>query len=173
MGDEVVEFKIGKVICGQWKVTEKLGSGGCGAVYEVIDIKHKGYSAALKAESNNVEDGGVLKLEAAVLSKLGECKNVVRLIHSGKRPKYSFIVMTLCGPDLMFLKRIRGENSNKREDDHFSIETILRIAIHCLYAIKQTHEIGFVHRDVKPGNMVIGVHGRDSRTIFMIDYGSD
>lgn len=85
--------------------------------------------------------------------------------------RFSFIVMTLCGPDLMFLKKIKGQNGNKRDEDRFSEVTIVRIAVHCLYAIKQLHEIGFVHRDVKPGNMVIGQHGRDARSIFMIDYG--
>ncbi|KAI6194112.1 Protein kinase domain-containing protein [Aphelenchoides besseyi] len=90
MGDdtELVEFKMGKIVCGRWKVTEKLGAGGCGAVYEVTDIQRKGYTAALKVESNNVEDGGVLKLEAEVLQKLGNCKKCVRLLHSGKRGKY-------------------------------------------------------------------------------------
>ncbi|KAI6178900.1 Protein kinase domain-containing protein [Aphelenchoides besseyi] len=181
MGDdtELVEFKMGKIVCGRWKVTEKLGAGGCGAVYEVTDIQRKGYTAALKVESNNVEDGGVLKLEAEVLQKLGNCKKCVRLLHSGKRGKYrqvsgcanTFIVMTLCGPDLMFLKRVKGKNKNKREEGRFSQETILRIGVQALYQIKALHECGFVHRDVKPGNMVIGMGGRDSRTFFMIDYG--
>ncbi|TKR68361.1 hypothetical protein L596_024352 [Steinernema carpocapsae] len=168
---DLVEFKIGKVVCGRWKISEKLGAGGCGAVYEAIDVKKKGYTAALKVETNNSDDGGVLKLEADVLKKLASRPNVVRLLHSGKRGKYSFIVMTLCGPDLMFLRRIKGQNKNKREEDKFSETTILRVGVHALYAIKQLHEIGFSHRDVKPGNMVIGQHGRDSRTIFMIDYG--
>lgn len=44
--------------------------------------------------------------------------------------------MTLCGPDLMFLKKMKGVNKIKREDDHFSQETTLRIAVHCLFAIK-------------------------------------
>uniref|UniRef100_A0A1I8AII9 non-specific serine/threonine protein kinase n=1 Tax=Steinernema glaseri TaxID=37863 RepID=A0A1I8AII9_9BILA len=168
---ELVEFKVGKVVCGRWKVTEKLGSGGCGAVYEVTDLRKKGYTCALKVESNSTEDGGVLKLEAEVLKKLAHRPHVIRLLHSGKRAKYSFIVMTLCGPDLMFLRRIKGQNANKRDADKFSETTVLRVGVHALYAIKQLHEIGFSHRDVKPGNMVIGLHGRDSRTIFMIDYG--
>ncbi|KAI6189694.1 Protein kinase domain-containing protein [Aphelenchoides bicaudatus] len=158
MGDtELIQFKPGKIVSGRWKIAEKLGSGGCGVVYEV--------------ESNNIEDGGVLKLEADVLQKLSNRKKCIRLLHSGKRKKYSFIVVTLCGPDLMCLKRMRGQNDNKRENDYFSETSIMRIGVHALYAIKQLHEIGFVHRDVKPGNTVIGLYGRDARTIFMIDYG--
>uniref|UniRef100_A0A914ZWN5 non-specific serine/threonine protein kinase n=1 Tax=Parascaris univalens TaxID=6257 RepID=A0A914ZWN5_PARUN len=166
------EFKAGKIVNGRWRITEKLGAGGCGAVYEVADVRNRKFSAALKVESNSVGDGGVLKLEAEVLRRLCiSSRHVVRLIHAGKRLKYSFLVMTLCGPDLMFLRRLRGANRYKHEEDRFSVETTLRIAVHCLFAIKQVHEIGFVHRDVKPGNMVIGVNGRDARTIYMIDYG--
>ncbi|KHN77751.1 Tau-tubulin kinase 1 [Toxocara canis] len=165
------DFKAGKVVNGRWRVTEKIGAGGCGAVYEVSDVKNKRFSAALKVESNSVGDEGVLKLEAEVLRRLCSLSaHVIRLISAGKRLKYSFLVMTLCGPDLMFLRRMRGVNKYDHEQDHFSLETTLRIGVHCLYAIKQVHEIGFVHRDVKPGNMVIGVNGRDARTVFMIDY---
>uniref|UniRef100_A0AC34GA48 Protein kinase domain-containing protein n=1 Tax=Panagrolaimus sp. ES5 TaxID=591445 RepID=A0AC34GA48_9BILA len=145
---DLIKFKPGKVVCGKWKVLEMLGSGGCGAVYEVTSLSRKNFTAALKVEANNIEDGGVLKLEAEVLAKLKNRENVIRLIDAGKRQKYSFIVITLCGPDLMFLKRV-----------------------HSLFAIKQLHEIGYTHRDVKPGNMVVGLHGRDSRVIFLIDYG--
>ncbi|KAI6226513.1 Protein kinase domain-containing protein [Aphelenchoides fujianensis] len=127
MGDseELVTFKTGKIVSGRWKVLEKLGAGGCGAVYEVADITRKG----------------------------------------------GFITMTLCGPDLMFLKRVKGKNGNKRDPDRFSAQTVLRIGVQALYQIKVLHEAGFVHRDVKPGNMVIGLVGRDARTFFMIDYG--
>lgn len=79
--------------------------------------------------------------------------------------------MTLCGPDLMFLKRLKARNDVKREQDRFSEATTMRIGVHALFAIKQLHEIGYAHRDVKPGNMVVGSHGRDTRVIFLIDYG--
>ncbi|XGW13057.1 hypothetical protein V3C99_013585 [Haemonchus contortus] len=160
---DAIKFNNGKVVCGRWKVLARLGAGGCGSVYKVEDLKRKGYIAALKAEAIIEDDSGVLKLEAAVLKKLADRKNVIRLLQSGKRTKYSFIVMTICGSDLMSLK--------KKTPDGFGESTILRIAIYALYAIKQLHEIGFVHRDVKPGNMMNGASGRDRRVIFLIDYG--
>ncbi|KAK5973417.1 Protein kinase domain-containing protein, partial [Trichostrongylus colubriformis] len=152
------------IVCGRWKVLSRLGAGGCGSVYKVEDMKRKGYIAALKAEAIIEDDSGVLKLEAAVLKKLADRKNVIRLLQSGKRTKYSFIVITICGSDLMSLK--------KKTPDGFGESTILRIGIYALYAIKQLHEIGFVHRDVKPGNMMNGANGRDRRIIFLIDYGT-
>uniref|UniRef100_A0AC35FSC4 Protein kinase domain-containing protein n=1 Tax=Panagrolaimus sp. PS1159 TaxID=55785 RepID=A0AC35FSC4_9BILA len=170
-GGDLIKFKPGKIVCGKWKILEMLGAGGCGAVFEATCLTRKNFTAALKVEANNIEDGGVLKLEAEVLEKLKNKHNVIRLIDSGKRQKYSFIVMTLCGPDLMFLRLHQGTNNLKREHGRFSEATIMRIGVHSLFAIKQLHEIGYTHRDVKPGNMVVGLHGRDSRVIFLIDYG--
>ncbi|VDM64311.1 unnamed protein product [Angiostrongylus costaricensis] len=146
---EIVTFANGKIICGRWKVLARLGTGGCGSVYKVEDTQRKGYIAALKAEAILENDSGVLKLEAAVLKKLADRKNVIRLLQSGKRLKYSFIVITICGSDLMSLK--------KKAQEGLSENTILRIGIYALYGIKQLHEIGFVHRDVKPGNMMNGM----------------
>ncbi|VDP24733.1 unnamed protein product [Heligmosomoides polygyrus] len=141
---------------------EKLGQGGMGAVYKVEDKNHKNWLAAMKVEDDLFE-GGVLKLEVYVLQQLQKVKNTVRLFDSGKRHKYNFMVMTLCGKDLMTLKRDAGRP--------FSESTTLRLAISTLYAIKQVHEIGYVHRDVKPGNFMTGRFGRDRRMIYLIDFG--
>lgn len=48
MADDLIEFEPGKVICGRWKVQERLGSGGCGVVYECIHTKRNKYRAAVK-----------------------------------------------------------------------------------------------------------------------------
>ena len=88
MADELIKFKPGKIVCNKWRIVEMLGAGGCGAVYEVAATDRKNFTAALKVEANNIEDGGVLKLEAEVLMKLKLRHNVIRLIDAGKRAKY-------------------------------------------------------------------------------------
>ncbi|KJH49259.1 hypothetical protein DICVIV_04581 [Dictyocaulus viviparus] len=76
----------------------------------------------------------------------------------------SFMVMSLFDKDLMTLKREYGGRP-------FSESTTLRLAISTLYAIKQLHEIGYIHRDIKSGNCMIGKYGRDRRMVYLIDYG--
>ncbi|RCN48325.1 hypothetical protein ANCCAN_05614 [Ancylostoma caninum] len=155
--------EIDKVVAGRWKVVEKLGEGGMGAVYRVEDKNRKNFFAAMKVE-DDLWEGGVLKLEVFILQQLQKLRDTVKLYDSGKRDKYCFMVMTLCGKDLMTLKRLA--------DRPFSESTTLRLAVSTLYAIKQVHEIGYVHRDVKPGNCMIGKYGRDTRMIYLIDFGS-
>ncbi|PAV76567.1 hypothetical protein WR25_19203 [Diploscapter pachys] len=161
-GPEKSESENLQIIAKRWKVVKKLGEGGMGAVFKVEDRTRPGFFAAMKVEADLTE-GGLLKLEAHVLRQLRGSPQTLRLIDSGLRDKYSFIVMSMCGKDLMALKR--------QANRPFSDSTILRIAILSLYAIKQVHECGFIHRDIKPGNTMVGLVGRDARQLYLIDYG--
>ncbi|VDM60279.1 unnamed protein product [Angiostrongylus costaricensis] len=152
-----------EIIGGRWKVIEKLGEGGMGAIYKVADRNRKNFFAAMKVE-NELSEGGVLKLEVHLLQKLQKMKGTMKLYDSGNRRRYCFMVMTLCDKDLMTLRREYGGRP-------FSESTTLRIAISTLHAIKQLHEIGYIHRDIKPGNFMIGKFGRDRRTVYLIDFG--
>ncbi|KJH49267.1 hypothetical protein DICVIV_04589 [Dictyocaulus viviparus] len=133
-----------------------------GAVYKVEDKNRKNFLAAMKVE-DDLYEGGVLKLEVHLLQQLQKLKNTVKLYDSGRRKEYCFMVITLFNKDLMSIKR----EYRKR----FSESTTLRLAISTLYAVKQIHEIGYVHRDIKPGNFMIGSYGRDRRMVYLIDFG--
>ncbi|KAI6206342.1 hypothetical protein M3Y94_00899100 [Aphelenchoides besseyi] len=157
-----VNLPIGKQVAGRWKIVEKLGEGGCGAVYLVLD-KKTGSNGALKAESNFAEGGAVLKLEVKVLKRLQGKKYMAQLIASGKKERYSYMVMSLFGPSLSTLFKKCGRE--------FSISTVVRVGIQILYGLKTLHEIGYVHRDVKPANLAIGMKGPDIRMVHMLDFG--
>ena len=74
------------------------------------------------------------------------------------------MVTTLCGKDLMALKL--------KIQRGFNDTTAMRVALFTLYGLKQLHEVGFVHRDVKPGNIMTAANrGHDSRFLILIDFG--
>ncbi|CAJ0603140.1 unnamed protein product [Cylicocyclus nassatus] len=160
--ENIRDLHKGKIIGGRWRLVSKIGEGAMGAIYKVEDRKRKNFCGALKLESD-LSEGGVLKLEVFVLKKLQGLKHTVKLYDSGQTNKYCFMVMSLLGKDLW---RLRVE-SNKP----FSESTTLRVAINTLFAIKKVHELGYVHRDIKPGNFLIGRIGREKRILFLIDYG--
>jgi casein kinase 1 delta/casein kinase I family protein HRR25 len=55
-------------------------------------------------------------------------------------------------------------------DRKFSLKTILLIADQAIARIKYIHSKGFLHRDIKPDNFVMG-SGRQGNTLYTIDFG--
>uniref|UniRef100_A0A914ZJJ9 Protein kinase domain-containing protein n=2 Tax=Parascaris univalens TaxID=6257 RepID=A0A914ZJJ9_PARUN len=156
-----IDLRIGKIVGKRWQIIEKLGEGGCGSVYKVQDI-HTMAKAALKAESNCIAGGSVLKLEVQILKRLQGRRYVAQLLQSAKRTLYSYVVMTLYGHSLNFLlRRCRC----------CSTSTQVRVGINILYGIKQLHEVGFVHRDIKPANLAVGRRGKEVHVIHILDFG--
>ncbi|VDP00110.1 unnamed protein product, partial [Heligmosomoides polygyrus] len=135
-------FAKGQIISKRWKVKQKLGEGGFGAVYKVLDLETK----------NNI------------LRTLGDIPYFPHLLDSGKKSTYSYIVITLLGPSLNKILKFFGRVC--------SISTQVRIGINTLYALKQLHDIGFLHRDLKPGNVAVGPVGTpEFRFIHIFDFG--
>ncbi|EPB80234.1 hypothetical protein ANCCEY_00636 [Ancylostoma ceylanicum] len=120
--------------------------------------------AALKAESNFVAGGTVLKLEVQILRRLAGRPHVPQLIHSGKKELYCYMVMTLLGDSLGSLQKKIGKVA--------SVSTQTRVGINILFGVKQLHDIGFVHRDLKPANVAIGrPNTPDYRFLHILDFG--
>ncbi|EFP02915.1 hypothetical protein CRE_28380 [Caenorhabditis remanei] len=118
----------------------------------------------MKVEYDSQEFDRTLQIEVHILTKLKQSKDVLNIIDCGKRKHYTYMVTTLCGKDLMALKL--------KIQRGFNDTTAMRVALFTLYGLKQLHEVGFVHRDVKPGNIMTAANrGHDSRFLILIDFG--
>ncbi|XGW04812.1 hypothetical protein V3C99_015747 [Haemonchus contortus] len=152
----------GKVVGGRWKILKRIGEGAFGAVYKVEDIDN-GELAALKVEWGQGQRS-VLRLEAMILRRLEGKAYFAQLLQTGKKTTYSYIVMTLLGESLDTILKKVGRIC--------TVSTQIRIGINTLFEIKQLHDVGFVHRDIKPGNMALGCSGTPQhRFIHIFDFG--
>uniref|UniRef100_A0A1I7TL00 Protein kinase domain-containing protein n=1 Tax=Caenorhabditis tropicalis TaxID=1561998 RepID=A0A1I7TL00_9PELO len=115
-----------------FQVTQKLGEGGCGSVFKVEDIEEKNQQYALKVEFNSAQAGNVLKMEVQILSLMINKKHVAKCFASGKKERYSYMVMTLLGESLDSLVRKHGPFLN--------VSSQIRIGISVLFGIKQIHD---------------------------------
>uniref|UniRef100_A0AC35GLP8 Protein kinase domain-containing protein n=1 Tax=Panagrolaimus sp. PS1159 TaxID=55785 RepID=A0AC35GLP8_9BILA len=151
-----------------WEIIKKLGEGGFGAVYLVKDANGKiAGEYALKAEKAS-ETTRVLKMEVYVLMELkkSNAKHFCDILDRGRANGYNFVVMTLVGPSFDNLRKTASPDKAKQK---FSLGCALSIGICVVDAIEELHGIGYLHRDIKPGNFAIGKS--DPRRVIMLDFG--
>uniref|UniRef100_A0A7E4VCI0 non-specific serine/threonine protein kinase n=1 Tax=Panagrellus redivivus TaxID=6233 RepID=A0A7E4VCI0_PANRE len=157
---------------GDWRICEKLDEGGFGQVYKVEHIKVKKLYAAMKAEPSDIEGGSAIKLEAKIMIKMNararneRRQHIVYLYYARKRKRFNYMIVTLLGDNLKNLKM-------QCKDEKVPIPTWVRIGIQCLYCIKLVHDVGYIHRDIKPGNFIMGHHNdiNRCRLVHVVDFG--
>ncbi|CAL2040978.1 unnamed protein product [Caenorhabditis brenneri] len=163
MSGELIQLSPGQQV-EKWKIEKKLGEGGFGAVYRVYDSTGK---YAMKVESC-AEEIQVLKLEVSVLTELSKRGNrhFCRIEDKGRfKNNFNYVVMTLVGKSLEDLKK--GGTGG-----HMSMGCSIGIGIQALEALEDLHAIGYLHRDVKPGNYTIGrPELNEIRKVYILDFG--
>lgn len=80
----------------------------------------------------------------------------------GVEGDYTVLILTILGPNL--------EQLFEFCEREFSMKTILIIAMQMLQRLEYLHSKNFLHRDMKPENILIG-QGKKASTIYLIDYG--
>uniref|UniRef100_A0A915J777 non-specific serine/threonine protein kinase n=1 Tax=Romanomermis culicivorax TaxID=13658 RepID=A0A915J777_ROMCU len=160
------------IINERWQVHRQLGKGGCGKVYEVYDITDNNKPYAMKTEAVKNTETGRLPQEEKVISLIhekGHGRHVTELLDRGmlqmdpRRPPTQFIVMTLLGPSLADLRKLCR---NKR----MAPGTTALLAIQMLESVEDIHNCGYIHRDIKPGNYMLGA-GPRRHVVYIIDFG--
>jgi predicted Ser/Thr protein kinase len=135
---------IGTTFNQRFTLEHELGRGGMGAVYRATD-QVLGRRVAIKVlkEHSGAEVGARLRLEAQILARLLH-ENIVRLYDFGAANDTHFLVMEeVDGPS--FARRWRQVPLNER----------LRIIAQVADALDYAHHQGVIHRDIKPGNVLL------------------
>uniref|UniRef100_A0A915K6H2 Protein kinase domain-containing protein n=1 Tax=Romanomermis culicivorax TaxID=13658 RepID=A0A915K6H2_ROMCU len=102
--------------------------------------------------------------ESAVLRKMNKKFHFVEFVDMGVYYGFCFIVMQLLGPNLSQLRKMRRDNK-------FSTSTSLRLSLQCFEAIESLHEVGLIHRDIKPTNFAIGCNETNTTRVYLLDFG--
>ncbi|KAF3850011.1 hypothetical protein F7725_019730 [Dissostichus mawsoni] len=161
-GEHTDILSVADVVRDRWKVTRKIGGGGFGEIYEVLDQLSQA-TVALKVESAQ-QPKQVLKMEVAVLKKLQGKDHVCRFVGCGRNDRFNYVVMELQGRNLADLRRTMSRGT-------FSVSTTLRLGKQILEAIESIHSVGFLHRDIKPSNFAMGRLASTCRCCYMLDFG--
>jgi Tol biopolymer transport system component/predicted Ser/Thr protein kinase len=150
---------IGRTVS-HYRIEEKLGEGGMGVVYRAEDIKLKRPVALKFLSSQLTEDANAIERferEAQAKAALNH-PNIVTIYDVGEFEGQTYISMEYVdGDDL----------SSEIDAGRVTIERALDVAMQLCYALKQAHDIGIIHRDVKPANVLIAPDG----TVKVADFG--
>ena len=153
--------EIGQVLGGRYRLIELLGSGGMATIYRATDTG-LGRDVALKLlRPEYLQDpdfSARFRQEAQAAASLSH-PNVVTVYDYGEDPSGPFIVMELVdGEDLATILRRSGTLPPRQ---------VARIGAGVARALAAAHARGLIHRDIKPGNVLIGTDGR----VKVVDFG--
>lgn len=135
-------------------IRRKIGEGGTGAVYEAE--APDGVHVAVKVLLSRVAvDEGVRAMFNREIASLAELQHprIVRLVDTGANGSSFFFVMELCPQGSV--ASIVG-----RSGQPLTAERAVTWMCDALEGLAYAHERGIVHRDVKPGNLLIDANGR-------------
>lgn len=131
----------------KYEVLEYIGGGGFGRVYKVVlnpgDKEHETFSAMKVIPHEKKVSAGELK----VTNKLTDVHNIVKISHAHRLKKYKY---TLLFMNLM--KENLGNNKRLNEKERLLL-WITQVA----RTLRELHEKGIVHLDIKPENILLDI----------------
>ncbi len=157
---------VGKVIDGRYRLLEKLGEGGMGSVFKVEHTRMGKVMALKVLRSDLAPHPSVLarfRTEARVVSKLSH-PNTISVFDFGELEGGGlFIAMEYVqGSDLFRLLEKEGALPERR---------VAQAAVQVLHSLAEAHEAGIVHRDIKPGNVMVTRTRLGEDWVKVVDFG--
>ncbi len=160
------QIQPGTLLGGRYRVVDRVGQGGMGAVYEAIQegLDRKVALKILHAHlTSDPELRGRFQREARVVAMLGH-PNVVQIsdfqAREGEPP--FFVMELLHGESLRdLLKRM----------SRLPPERVAYIATQVLSALDAAHRASVVHRDIKPDNIFLERTSAQADIVKVLDFG--
>ncbi len=143
---------------GRYAVVEEIGRGGMGTVYLALD-EELGREVAIKIP-NALASASLerrLRNEARVLARL-EHPGIVPIHDAGRLAD---------GRLFYVMKRVRGRTLGEHLRDSPDLNERLRLFERICEPVAFAHAQGFIHRDLTPGNVMVGAFGE----VMVMDWG--
>ena len=156
----------GRVLGGRFQIEARLAAGGMGAVYRALDTQSN-QVVALKTLLPESENDPSLRRrferEAEIIRRV-EHPNFVRFVAAGQPPgEPAFVAMEFLDGDA--LGRILSR------ERRLSPRRALLVTRQILSGLSHAHELGVVHRDLKPDNVVLLPQTPEPELVKILDLG--
>ncbi|CAN6456597.1 unnamed protein product [Victoria cruziana] len=149
-----------RIVGEKYKLGRKIGSGSFGEIYLAAHIETNEV-VAVKLESGKTKHPQLL-YEAKLYKILQGGSGIANIRWSGVDGEDNVLVLDLLGPSL--------EDLFVYCERKFSLKTVLMLADQMITRIEYMHSKGFLHRDIKPDNFLMGL-GKKANQVYVIDFG--
>ncbi len=159
-------INTGAVLDGRYELRRTLGQGAEGTVFEAVHT-FTGQRFAVKVAASAIPKGMEwthvrLLREARALGQLRH-PNIVAISDAGVSGGFPFVAMQLLeGRSVEGLIATRGR---------FGVADSVGIALQVCAALGAVHAVGVLHRDIKPGNVLLVREG-DKEIVKLVDFGT-
>jgi tRNA A-37 threonylcarbamoyl transferase component Bud32 len=160
-----MDFEVGHLLSGKYRIVRRIGEGGMGSVYEA---KHVGLGTpvAVKvllpqlARAATIADR--FRREAQVSATL-KSPHVIQVTDVDQLPD---------GRPYLVMELLRGQSLQELLDQNTSLkrEEAVDIGLQILLGLECAHALGIVHRDLKPGNVFLDEQSV-GRVAKLLDFG--
>ena len=154
-------MKIGQIIKDRYEILEVLGEGGMAFVYKAMDTQLERFVAIKTLKPNYVNQETFVerfRREAKTAANLNH-PNIVQIFDWGIEEEPFFVMEYIEGNTLT---SIIAKNRT------ISLGDVLFIGAQVASGLQAAHQKGLVHRDIKPGNIMITPDGKVKVTDFGI-----
>ena len=149
-----------RLIFNKYRVKKLLAISHLCWLYEGINEKNN-ERVAMKFEKIKAKHN-LLESEAYILFNL-KGYGIPKFITYGKSGLFNVLIEELLGASINSLWDLR---KNKKQ---FRLKNICMLSLQLLDRLEYIHSKNYIHRDIKPNNVVIG--RKDPKTIYLIDFG--
>ncbi|MFI9801581.1 MULTISPECIES: serine/threonine-protein kinase [unclassified Streptomyces] len=148
------------LIAGRYRLIESIGRGGMGEVWRAYDetLDRQVAVKLLLPQDSDPTAASRFRLEARTASRIGH-PNVVGVRDFGEHDNQLYLVMELVEGDS--LARVLTQSGAQPAD------RVARMAAQAAAGLAAAHRQGVVHRDIKPGNLLLDADG----TLKIGDFG--
>jgi serine/threonine protein kinase len=137
---------------GHYKILQKIGEGGCGAVYMAEQEKPMRRLVALKVIKLGMDTRAVIARFDAERQALAmmDHPNIAKVLDAGA---------THTGRPYFVMELVRGTRiTDYCDQNRVDTRSRLELFIQICHAIQHAHQKGIIHRDIKPSNIIVTFH---------------
>ncbi|MEU2774097.1 serine/threonine-protein kinase, partial [Streptomyces sp. NPDC007162] len=155
----------GLLIAGRYRLADTIGSGGMGRVWRAHDeVLHRAVAIKELTAALYVSEAD----QAVLLARTrAEARAAARINHSAVVTVHD--VLEHDGRPWIVMELVEGHSlaDAVKEQGRIEPREAARIGLWVLRALRAAHSAGVLHRDVKPGNVLLGRDGR----VLLTDFG--